>query len=102
MSDRFHQIDSDISLPTSAPLLRQVLTADQIRRIYDLIGGEKLRQLAAVSHGGENIDYNAAAKKEAEDMEVICRAVTTVTGASRLWVIGFASQFAQGILSCCE
>lgn len=94
-----HQIASDINLPTESDLLKKVLSEDQLAAIYKAIGRKKLERLASVVHGNDpNPDYRALAEREGQDLEVIFQAVREVTGKSKPWITGFASEFAQGLM----
>lgn len=98
----YHQIESDISLPTNPELLLKVITKEQAANIAKELGHERLQTLVAVSHGGEQIDYEAAARQEAEDLKEVRTAIAKVTGYSKPWITGFASDFAKCLLTLVE
>jgi len=96
------QIEADISVPSDPDLLERVLTRDQILAIVNSVGRDDLSRLAAVSHES-NLemsagDYSAMAAREAEDLAVLREAVTTATGKEKVWVVGFAGDFARALL----
>ncbi len=94
-----HQVASDISLPTKPELFERVLTREQLIAIHTAVGREQLEQLASVAHGTEpNPDYEALAVQEGQDLEILFRAIRQVTGKSQPWIIGFASDFAKGLM----
>ncbi len=94
-----HQIASDISLPTNPELFDRVLTREQVIAIYTAVGREELEQLASVAHDTEpNPDYAAVAAQEGRDLEILFRSIRQVTDKSRPWIMGFASDFAKGLL----
>lgn len=94
-----HQLGADISLPTRADLLSRVLSNDQLVAIYDLVGRQELERISAVTHGGGNADYEAMARQEGYDLEVLFKAIRQVTGKQRPWIMGFASKFAHSLLA---
>ncbi|KKR52963.1 MAG: hypothetical protein UT91_C0036G0006 [Parcubacteria group bacterium GW2011_GWA2_40_23] len=98
----YHQIESDISLPTDPELLLKVITKEQTANIAKELGHERLQSLVAVSHGGEKVDYEAAARQEAKDLKEVRTAIAKVTGISKPWIIGFASDFAKCLLTLGE
>ena len=94
-----HQIASDISLPTNPELFERVLTREQLVAIYTAVGREELERLASVVRGTEpNPDYAALAAQEGWDLEILFRAIRQVTGKSQPWIMGFASDFAKGLM----
>ena len=99
MDQGYHQIHSDISLPTKRDLLLKVVTMKQVVAVANEIGREKLAVLAAVKHDGKCTDFAAAEKQEASDLETVRLAVFKVLGIKRPWIIGYASEFAQCLLS---
>ncbi|MBX4186811.1 MAG: hypothetical protein KW802_00945 [Candidatus Doudnabacteria bacterium] len=99
----FHQIDADISLPTSPDLMRLILTQAELVAIAEEIGQDELQRIAAVSHDhGTNPDYAALDAQEKHDLEVLRRAITTVTGKKRAWIMGYASEFALALKYCLD
>lgn len=98
----YHQIHANINLPTTPNLLKMVLSAEKLSAIYQLIGTEELSRIAAVPHDGQVSDFKAASEQEGRDLEVLRKAITQVTGKSRPWIIGFASEFASGLLVACQ
>lgn len=95
-----HQIASDISLPTNPALFEHVLTREHLTALYAAVGREELERLASVVHGAEsNPDYQALAEQEGRDLEILFRAIRQVTGKSRPWIMGFASDFAKGLMT---
>lgn len=97
----YHQINADISLPSSADLLEKALPESQLLAIYELVGQQELIRIASVVHGKEaNPDYKSLAEQEGKDLEILFSVIKTVTGKSRPWIIGFASDFASGLLNC--
>ncbi len=96
-----HQLAADVSLPSRADLLRQFLPKSQLVAIYEIIGQRELRRIASVPHGKElNPDWEAISRKEKQDLDVLYGAIRTVTGKHRPWIVGFASDFACGLLTC--
>jgi hypothetical protein len=99
MDKGFHQIDSDISLPTKPNLLLKVITGKQAVDIANELGRERLQSLAAVSHDGECTDYAAASQQEAKDLKEVRTAIAKVINVSRPWIVGYASDFAKCLLT---
>lgn len=96
-----HQIGSDISLPSTPGLFEKVLPREKFLAIFDKVGKGELERLASVEHGhqeAEPVDYDASAKQERADLDVLRSAITEVTGKENPWIIGFASDFARGLL----
>jgi hypothetical protein len=99
MDQYYHQIESDISLPTKPDLLLKVITEKQVVDIANELGRERLQALAAVDHSGECIDYATASQREAKDLKEVRIAIAKVLGKSRPWIIGYASDFAKCLLT---
>ena len=98
-----HQVEADIHLPVSSGLLKRILSPDQRRAIHDMIGLQELRRLASVSHAQHPCpDYGVLARQERRDLDVLYLAIKRVTGKERPWIIGYASEFAQGLLACIQ
>ena len=91
----YHQLGSNISLPINVHLLKQMLSEDQILAIYKIVGQDELKRIAAANH-------DQKPENERADLDILFRAITAVTDKSRPWIIGFASQFAESILTCVE
>lgn len=103
----FHQIHSDISLPTDPKLMERVLSSEQILAIAEKIWTEELNRLVAVQHWNipSNVPWNhplyrEAAKRERHDLWVVRGAIAEVLGmvGKNIWITGFASDFAIGLL----
>ncbi len=93
-----------ICLLTKPELFEQVLTKEQLLAIYTYVGRKQLMQLASVVHGNEpdceyQPVYQALAEQEKKDLEILFCAIRQVTGNSKLWIIGFASDFARGLMA---
>ena len=99
MKQGYHQIESDISLPTKPNLLLKVITGKQVVDIANELGRERLQSLAAVNHDGECTDYAAASQQEAKDLKEVRIAIAKVIGKSRPWIIGYTSDFAKCLLT---
>ena len=95
----YHQIDSDISLPSDPDLLRSTLRKEPLEKIHGLVGLQELTRIASVTH--EEVskpDWSALAEQEGKDLAVLREAISKVTGANRPWIIGYASEFASALL----
>lgn len=90
-ASHFHMLDADICLPTDVDLLRQRLPASDLKKIYNLIGAEKLRKIASVTHGnpesmhwkGGDPRWKIIGKREGKDLKTIRTAITEATEKQR-------------------
>src|SRR3989344_5558814 len=100
----FHQIEAEISLPSTPELMEKVLPREKLLAIFNAIGEDELKRLSLVEHGNlpEPVDYNLLAKREGVDLEILRKAIRQVTGSENPWIIGFASDFAKGLLKYVE
>ncbi len=101
-----HALACTLGVPTDRDLLEKYIPKEQLREIYDRIGGEGL--LAMVEEASKvRVDFsvpwcNNEPLKEAEKMEgrhlqVVTAAIQAVT-KQKPWIIGFAAEFADSLL----
>ncbi len=96
----YSQLSADISLPVTPELLRRALDQGTLDAIYKTVGRDELSRIAAATHGKDpNPDYDALAKREGEDLNVLRQAISAATGKNQPWIMGFASDFANGLLA---
>lgn len=99
----YHQMEADISLPSRPDLLIQSFSGDQLNVMRELVGQEELLRIASVTHGKEtNPDWRALVQAERRDLDTLFQAIKMVTGKERPWIMGFASDFARGLLACTD
>lgn len=97
-----HMIAASCGISAEPHLIENVLSPNQLKEIYQLIGRERLEEMAAVSHDRTMFtkysDFEPSFKREARDLAVIKGAIRTLTEYSNPWILETASEFAKGLL----